>query len=132
MNETYNIEIENNDIPSVEINVEEKDGISFVNITGDIDLNSAGELRGILTGLINKSKSQIIVNGKNVKYIDSSGIGVLIKAKSLVSKLNNNGKNDLVLINASEAVRKVLELTKLIGFFKVLKDEDDAITYFKS
>ena len=56
-----------------------------------------------------------IIDISNVRYINSSGIGVLI---TLLTKVRNKG-GELCLINPSESVQKLLIITKLQAIFKV-------------
>lgn len=58
---------------------------------------------------------KVIVDINEVRYINSSGIGVLI---TLLTKARNKG-GELCLINPSESVQKLLIITKLQAIFKV-------------
>jgi anti-sigma B factor antagonist len=57
----------------------------------------------------------VIIDISDVRYINSSGIGVLI---TLLTKVRNKG-GELCLINPSESVQKLLIITKLQAIFKV-------------
>jgi anti-sigma B factor antagonist len=63
----------------------------------------------------------------SVRFINSSGIGVLV---SLLTKFRNRG-GELVLINPSEHIRKLLIITKLNAIFTIAEDDTHAIQLLK-
>ena len=78
----------------------------FVTVAGEIDAYTAPELREELFPLVKKSKT-IIVNLRDVSYLDSTGLSVFV---SLFKQLmNNNG--ELKLIGLSERFIKLFEIT---------------------
>ena len=78
----------------------------FVTVAGEIDAYTAPELREELLPLVKKSKT-IIVNLRDVSYLDSTGLSVFV---SLFKQLmNNNG--ELKLIGLSERFIKLFEIT---------------------
>ena len=60
----------------------------------------------------------VIIDITDVRYINSSGIGVLI---TMLTKVRNKG-GELCLIKPSETVKKLLIITKLQAIFKVFDD----------
>ncbi|GGK67513.1 STAS domain-containing protein [Rufibacter glacialis] len=63
----------------------------------------------------------------NVRFINSTGIGVLV---SLLTKFRNRG-GELILINPSEHIRKLLIITKLNAIFTVAEDDTQAVQLLK-
>jgi len=63
-----------------------------------------------------------IIDISDVRYINSSGIGVLI---TLLTKVRNKD-GELCLINPSESVQKLLIITKLQAIFKVFDTISEA------
>ncbi len=111
----------------MEINRRESGDIVIFDITGEIDLYNAPEIKEKIKDEMNKNKVNIIINLDKVTYIDSSGIGVLISSLSNLKKVGGA----LKLINVYASVRKVFELTKLTSFFDIYDSEADAIASFK-
>ena len=111
----------------MELNVREKDGITILDIEGEIDLYNAPNLKNIINGLIDERRYEIILNLEKVSYIDSSGIGAIISSLSNLKKYQGS----LKLLNVQAAVRKVFELTKLVSFFEIYSNESEAIMSFK-
>lgn len=72
---------------------------------------------------IEKGIIRCVIDISNVRFINSSGIGVLI---TILTKFRNK-EGELVLINPSEQVKKLLIITKLNAIFSVLINREEAI-----
>ena len=103
-----------------------KGEITVLDISGEIDLYNAPEIKDIINKLIEEQKYNVIINLEKVSYIDSSGIGALISSLSNLKKYQGG----LKIINVYASVRKVFELTKLTSFFEIFDAEADALTSF--
>ena len=110
----------------MDINKRTKDDIIILDITGEIDLYNAPEIKDIINKLIEEQKYNVIINLEKVSYIDSSGIGALISSLSNLKKYQGG----LKIINVYASVRKVFELTKLTSFFEIFDSEEDALVSF--
>jgi len=80
----------------------------------------------IVRDLLKRGRQKILLNLKNVSYIDSSGIGELVGA---FTKVQAHG-GQLKLLNPTVKVVNVLRLTRLDHFFPVETDEAAAIQSF--
>ena len=90
----------------IEINSEVVDFEIY--IKGEIDLNTIDQIEKVLEEGLETNKN-ILIDMKDVRFIDSTGIGLLVKIyKSLKSK-----GNSIQIINARENVRKVFRITCL-------------------
>ncbi|MEO5896995.1 MAG: STAS domain-containing protein [Vicinamibacterales bacterium] len=83
-------------------------------------------LRTRVNELLEQGRSKVVLNLKDVTYIDSCGVGVLIA--KLVSMRNKGG--DLRLINLTERSRRLLEISQLLNVFAIYQDEPQAIDSF--
>ncbi len=126
--------MENYEIPldNLDVSYEEIDGIMILYVIGEIDLNSVREFINVLNNLVENEIYQIIIECSNIRYIDSSGVGALLRAKTGMTKYHSDKKKDVVLLNLSESLKRVLELTRLLGLFQAFSDKNDAVNYFKS
>lgn len=97
----------------------------LVRLYGEIDLAGADSLRRDLeTGLDNHPEARnIVVNFSNVEYIDSSGLGVLLGRYRRISA--NGGK--MLIVGAAANVRKILEMSGLLGIMPEYPTESDAL-----
>lgn len=99
-------------------------GVLILNLSGDlIGENHGPELISIINDSINEDIIYCIIDIHEVRYINSSGIGVLI---TILTKFRNKG-GEVVLIKPSESVEKLLIITKLNSIFTVTTDMDRAL-----
>ncbi|MBP7901653.1 MAG: STAS domain-containing protein [Spirochaetes bacterium] len=110
----------------MEINRRESADIVVLDISGEIDLYNAPEIKDTINQLIEDQKYNVIINLEKVSYIDSSGIGALISSLSSLKKYQGG----LKIINVYASVHKVFELTKLTSFFEIFDSESDAVSSF--
>ncbi|HTP80463.1 MAG TPA: STAS domain-containing protein [Bacteroidota bacterium] len=94
------------------------------NVMGGPD---ATMLNDQLRKLIEGNKKKIVVDLKDVKFINSSGLGMLIGG---LTTLRNSG-GELKLARASKKIETLLEMTKLTNVFDVHKSVNDAVDAFK-
>ena len=85
-----------------------------VALEGRLDTLTAPELEGELNGAADNAKD-IIFAFKNLEYISSAGLRVLLKAKKALF-----GKGTVKIINANDIVKEVFEVT---GFNELLDVE---------
>jgi len=106
-----------------------EDGVLQIALSG----NLIGEEVGALiieraNEAINKDVYYCIVDINEVKYINSSGIGVLI---TLLTKFRNK-EGEVIIVNPSEHVKKLLIITKLSAIFNISENMEEAIKEIKS
>ncbi len=83
-----------------------------------IDINNVAELKEVLKDGIGKGYKKIIVDFKNITYIDSSGLGCLMDA---MKELKNTDNGELGILSISPDVLEVFTATKIGQFFKYYK-----------
>ena len=99
------------------------DGILFVRLSGDlIGSPDTDQLLQTINTHLGEDHTQCAVDLSEVRYINSTGIGVLV---SLLTKFRSRG-GELVLINPAEHPKKMLAITKLNNIFSVSPDEATA------
>lgn len=97
---------------------------TIVDITGEITLFNAPDLRRVLMELLKVKKApRVIVNMSNVAYIDSAGVACLVEALKVAREL----KLGLALFGLNRVAREVFELTRLISVFEVYGTEEEAV-----
>lgn len=90
------------------------------NVMGGPDAVSLNET---LHDLIEQDKKNIVVNLGKVKFMNSSGLGMLIGALTTMK----NASGDLRIANASNKIESLLIITKLITVFDSYKTLDEAV-----
>jgi anti-sigma B factor antagonist len=101
--------------------------VTILDVKGRIVLGEEiGELRDEVHKLIAQGKKKIILNLAEVDYIDSSGVGELV---GCFTTLRNAG-GELKLLNLSQKVHDILNVTKLYTVFDIREDEFTAVKSF--
>jgi anti-sigma B factor antagonist len=101
-----------------------KNGINYIiDVNGEMDLYNSYKLKELVMKMLEKKVRRFIINLEDVDYIDSSGIGALIYICSTIKKMNLR----LIITNIHGSVKKVIELTKLMGYFPITNSIEEAI-----
>ena len=87
--------------------VTEENNIATVYLNGEIDMDVTEKAKEVIMPLI-EAKKEVHLNLKDVEYMDSSGISVLIESK----KLSEEKKTKCELKEVSKPVEKVLKLAR--------------------
>jgi anti-sigma B factor antagonist len=104
------------------------DGILEFVFAGDlIGENHGPELMEIAQNEIGNGIRLCMIDISEVRYINSSGIGVLI---TILTKFRNKD-GEVILINPSEQVKKLLIITKLHAIFNIVDSREEAVQSLK-
>jgi len=109
--------------------VSEKDGIVILSLAGKIMGGpEATEINDKINQLIDEKKLKIVIDLKNVEWMNSSGLGILIGAVTLLK--NNDGT--LFLIHVSDRIKNLLKITKLNTVFELRNSLKEATVSFNT
>ena len=102
-------------------------GVTIVDLSGRIVLgDGSASLRDLVHNLVSEGNKKILLNFRNVDYIDSSGLGELV---SSLTKLRSQG-GELKLLNLTKRVQALLQITKLYTVFDIKDDEAISVRSF--
>ena len=93
----------------------DQDGRVIVKVQGEIDLYSSPQLREALLNAIPNAGELLAVDLCEVAYMDSSGVATLVEGLQAMGK----AKKPFVLLAPSQAVLKVLQLSRLDSVFDI-------------
>ena len=85
-------------------------GLHIVALHGELDLASAD---GLAEALVEIAGSTLVVDLADLSYMDSSGIGALVVART---RIRAKGLGELVVTRPTAIVQKVLEIVGLAGW----------------
>jgi anti-sigma B factor antagonist len=106
---------------------EEKNGrVSVIDIPERLTLDSSGELKDLLKEMIEEKKFRILINLKNTKYVDSSGLGAIV---SKISATRANG-GDVRIVHTAPNIKELFELTHLTQILKIYETMKEAVDSF--
>lgn len=99
-----------------------KENTLVISISGDlIGEDNGTRLLEVVNDAIQKQVLICIIDISKLRYINSSGIGVLI---TILTKFRNKG-GEVYLMKPSENVQKLLVITKLNAIFQIVQSEEE-------
>ena len=102
-------------------------GATVVEVSGEIDLHSAPQLRAELGRAIEEpSPPRVVLDLSGVSFLDSTGVGVLVGAL----KRAREAGGALHFCHAQPRVKRVFEITGLIGALPLFPTRDEALAAF--
>lgn len=100
---------------TLELSVFEEGGETVVRAAGELDVNTAPELREQLARLVNEGSRKIVVDLTDVSFVDSTALSVLVSALKRLRQADG----DLELASPNPSVRRVFEITGLTRLFAI-------------
>lgn len=108
----------------MEFKHEIKDNLLILRLLGDlIGENNGAAIIEVVKEAIQQQVSTCIVDISGLRYINSSGIGVLI---TILTKFRNKG-GEVYLMKPSDSVQKLLVITKLNAIFQIVQSEEEVL-----
>jgi anti-sigma B factor antagonist len=105
-------------------NHEIKDNLLTIRLSGDlIGENNSVAVIGVVAEALEQKVKVCIVDISDLRYINSSGIGLLI---TILTKFRNKG-GEVYLMKPSESVQKLLVITKLNAIFQIIQSADEVL-----
>lgn len=105
-------------------NIIDRGEIKILELTGKITIGEGDiQLRKLTDEVLNSGARKIIMDLKNLKYIDSSGIGELVSCYTTIK--NKDGA--LRLANLHSKIYSLLQLTALVTVFEIYDSVEDAV-----
>jgi len=112
---------------STKANVRQSGDVSIVDLAGRITLGEgSGLVRSTIKDLVNAGQKKILLNLKDVTYIDSAGLGELVGSYASVTHAGGAIK----LLHPQAKVHDLLQVTKLYTVFVAFDDEQEALRSF--
>ena len=106
----------------------ESKGVTVIELSGNVlGGPDANELNNKLHELVSAEKKKIVVDLDGVKFINSSGLSMLIGGLNVMRKSGG----ELKLARASKKIESILQMTKLTNVFDIHKQVAGAVKAFK-
>ena len=111
----------------MKIEEEKKGEVRVFNISGKFDAKSSPPLEKALSDAVGNGDKCIAINFKEIDYISSAGLKVLL---SITRKLNEEG-GKMKLSNFTSQVKEVFDLTGFTQIFEIFPDIEECLGSFK-
>ena len=110
-----------------EIQKRKKGDVVVLDLVGSLTVGANEQaFKETVSDLTARKHTRIVVNLGQVEFMDSSGIGALVKSYTTITQ--SGGK--LKLLNPNKMIRHTLKITGLMGIFEIFEDEAAAIASF--
>jgi anti-sigma B factor antagonist len=101
--------------------------VMILDLKGKITLGEGDELlKDKVNSLINQGQKKIVLNLADVPYIDSAGLGEIVRTYTTVSRQGGS----LKLLNLTKRITDLLSITKLLTVFETYDAENEAVRSF--
>ena len=101
--------------------------VTILDMKGKMTLGDGDEvLRNKVAAMIMAGSKKIILNLGDVPYIDSAGLGEIVRTYTTVSRQGGS----LKLLNLTKRITDLLSITKLLTVFDTFEAEGDAVKSF--
>ena len=111
----------------MKIKERKRDGVAVLEMSGKLmggpDAETFDE---ILKTLIHEGCHNVIVNMEKVKWVNSTGLGILISGYTTLKKSGG----ELKLLKVSDRIENIFIVSKLFTVFESYQDEDEAVRSF--
>jgi anti-sigma B factor antagonist len=116
---------------SVFMQIEERmvGDVVLLDLKGKITLGEGDELlKDKVNSLVNQGHKKIVLNLADVPYIDSAGLGEVVRTYTTVSRQGGS----LKLLNLTKRITDLLSITKLLTVFETFDSENEAVRSFSA
>ena len=102
--------------------------VIVLDLKGKITLGEGDELlKDKVNSLVNQGHKKIVLNLAEVPYIDSAGLGEIVRTYTTVSRQGGS----LKLLNLTKRIEDLLSITKLLTVFETYDSESEAVSSYK-
>lgn len=103
--------------------------VTVLDLKGRVTLGEGDELlKDKVNSLINQGRRKLVLNLAEVPYIDSAGLGEIVRTYTTVSRQGGS----LKLLSLTKRITDLLSITKLLTVFEYFDSEDEAVKSFSA
>jgi anti-sigma B factor antagonist len=99
------------------------DGTPALALAGELNVNSAPDLRRLLMKYVNRSKPKLLLDLTGLSFMDTSGLATLIEAHLKAEK--NGGM--LAVFGLAARITEVFAVTRVTKLFHIFRSEEEAL-----
>ena len=101
--------------------------VTVLDLKGKMTLGEGDELlKDKINSLLQQGRRKVVLNLEEVPYIDSAGLGEIVRTYTSISRQGGR----LKLLNVSKRIQDLLVITKLITIFDSYDGEAEAVKSF--
>jgi anti-sigma B factor antagonist len=112
----------------MKVDVRQVEEVIIVDLEGRLVLGVGDEiLRDVINELLAEDWKHILLNLREIRIIDSSGIGEVVSGWKLARRFGASVK----LLRPGPHIQRTLRLTQLLPLLEVFDDEESAVASFQ-
>lgn len=101
--------------------------VTILDLKGKMTLGEGDELlKDKINSMVHQGNKRLLLNLEGVPYIDSAGLGEIVRTYTTVSRQGGN----LKLLNLTKRIQDLLAITKLLTVFETFDNEPEAVKSF--
>ena len=112
----------------MELDLRENGKVNVLVLSGQLTIGSEGQLSEAIDTLLAADRNRILLDLRQVSYMDSVGVGELVSNFRTLTRLGGA----LKILGVTRRVRDTLSLTQLLPILEVFDDEETAVASFAS
>jgi anti-sigma B factor antagonist len=102
--------------------------VTVLDLKGKMTLGEGDELlKDKINSMLAAGRKKLLLNLEGVPYIDSAGLGEVVRTYTTVSRQGGS----LKLLNLTKRIEDLLSITKLLTVFETYDSEAEAVQSFK-
>ena len=103
--------------------------VVVLDLKGRVTLGDGDELlKDKVNSIVNRGFKKIVLNLAEVPYVDSAGLGEIVRTYTTVSRQGGS----LKLLNLTKRITDLLSITKLLTVFETFESENEAVQSFSA
>ncbi|PWL65736.1 MAG: anti-anti-sigma factor [Verrucomicrobia bacterium] len=112
--------------PNMEITEEKSNDVSIIALNGRLNVTTTADLEKAFNKLFDENCTKILVDCRDLEYISSAGLRVLLAAAKQFKKISG----EIALSGLSQNVKQVFEISGFTTIFPIYTTRDEAIKSF--
>lgn len=109
-----------------ETTVRMRGDVAVLAINGRLGPNDEDDVPTLIAGLMDQGCLKFLLDLGRLRYIDSSGVARIVKARTVVTQKGGA----LKLFSMSPRIRDLFDMTRLSTVFEILDSEEEALRSF--
>ncbi len=107
----------------MEITQEKVNDIAVISLSGRLNVTTTAELEQVFTKLLEEKQTKVLVECRELEYISSAGLRVLLTAAKQFKKISG----EIALAGLSQNVKQVFEISGFTSIFPIYTTRDEAV-----
>ena len=113
---------------SANLTIRHLDNVAVVDISGRITIGDSSQaMHDAVRGLITEGKKKIVLNMKGVTFMDSAGIGEMVR----ICVTGSHNQSKVKLCELTKRISDLLQITRLYHVLDIYQWEEDALESFE-